>query len=349
MIIRAFLAAGILAAACLAGSPPATAQPAPTCAPMAGMSMASATVNVTGSNATPGAGGIISRPEIRQGIIDAYNIAPAFFQRELCGLDGIYVVQAGDPWGFRNITDGKRYIALSMQGSWDQSLAPISFNQYQNRIFGPDGLGWPASDPSPPTYLPASPNSGTLAVLSALAHEFGHVLYADTVVSPRGTPPQTSRFCGGILTDKNENGAKVAFWRDRLQPGIWKHYGDIDPNYAAIPDDPSDPPAQGDPGPADASIPNLKQKLSQGDIAQAHRILGRVMAKGRPFPSVFGAFSANEEFVETFMLYVLMRAQTPLTHMPLRISSTQTVDVPATLASRHRLSQVLQCFDALTR
>jgi hypothetical protein len=46
---------------------------------------------------------------------------------------------------------------------------------------------------------------------------------------------------------------------------------------------------------------------------------------------------------------VLMRAQTPLTHMPLRISPTRTVDVPATLATRRRLSEVLQCFDALTR
>ena len=74
------------------------------------------------------------------------NLAPAFFQRQLCALDGIYVPQ-GAPWGFRNISNGKRYIAVSVQSWQGNPLAAIPLNQYENRIFSA-GLSWPGGDPS---------------------------------------------------------------------------------------------------------------------------------------------------------------------------------------------------------
>jgi hypothetical protein len=305
------------------------------CAAITNVGVVPTSFDPTSATGTPPASGP-APANIQADLLAAYNAAPAYFQTQLCGLDGIFVTAGSQSWGYRNINDGRRYIAISMS-LWSPS-GPITLDQYQNRVFGPP-LSWRSStDPSPPTYLPATPNDGTMTVLAALAHEFGHVFWSDTLVFPRGTHPQSSRFCNRILNDA---------WNGALQPAVWKNFEDLDSNPADIPDDPSDPPQSGDPGPGHAKVLKMMQALQSGHIRQAHRILWRVLALGRPFPSLLAAFSANEQFVETFTLYTLLHGQTPLTSLPLQISPALVRDVPASLPGRKRLTKLLKCFDSI--
>jgi hypothetical protein len=251
-------------------------------------------------------------------------------------LDGIFLTPGPQSWGYRNRNDGKRYIALSTTLWSGNPPTALALDQYENRVFGPP-LSWTAQidTASPPIYLPATPNNA--AILAALAHEFGHVLWADILISPRFTPPQSGRFCSGILSQA---------WSGGLQFAVWTAFEDRDTNPANIADDLSDPPSFGDPGPSEAKVLKMWNAL-QHNVARAHRILWRILALGRPFPSLLGAFSANEQFVESFTLYTLMGATTPLTSLPLQVSPGLIRDIPATISQRKRLSKALKCFDTL--
>jgi hypothetical protein len=350
------LCAGIVILACIscapagtapppapAAVPPAPLPPAPftaaACASLPGVGMIPASFDPSSSNGTPVATGAPVPPTILTDLQAAFTAAPQAFRDRLCGLDGIFITPAAQSWGYRNYQDGKRYIALSMSlwsGDPAHGYTAISLDQFENRVFGPP-LNWPASDPTPPVYLPATPNTGAMTILTALSHEFGHVLWADVLVFPPGSgAAPSSRFCNKILSDA---------WTNGPQPGVWKYFEAPDTNPADIPDDPSDPPGS-DPGAAEAKVQKMIAALGV-NINKAHKILGRILALGRPFPSLLGAFSANEQFVESFTLYTQSRATPALTSLPLQVSPGNIRDVPATLNSRRRLVKVMSCFDSL--
>src|SRR5215471_11237505 len=46
-------------------------------------------------------------------LVSAWGAAPPSFQAQLCALNKIFVTQGPESWGYRNITDGGRYIAIS--------------------------------------------------------------------------------------------------------------------------------------------------------------------------------------------------------------------------------------------
>jgi hypothetical protein len=187
-----------------------------------------------------------------------------------------------------------------------------------------------------------------MTILAALAHEFGHVFWTDVLISPRGTLPQSRRFCSRILDESWSGGPHSNTFK-------WQEFDEPDNNPADIGDDPSDPPAPGDPGPGEAKVLRMIAALQSGHVPRAHRILWRILAPGRPFPSLLGAFSANEQFVETFELYTLLHAQTPLKSLPLQVSADLPPrDIPQDLSrpptdpqSRKKLRRALACFDSL--
>lgn len=336
------LCAGLIAVLCV-GCVPAPAQQPPlppppvrtACPVVASAGLLPASFRPTNATVTPQANGP-APPNMQANLLDAYDAAPDFFKARLCGLNGIFVTEGPQSWGYRNIATGGRYIALSTS-LWDAAGQPITLDRYHNRVFGPP-LSWTNQiDPAPPTYLPATPNHGTMTILAALAHEYGHVLWSEALVWPPGQPPQSARFCNGVLNEA---------WVGQLQPAIWKGFEDADPNPKNIGDIPGDMPGPGQPGSADAKVLRMLGALDQNRIERAHQILWRILARGRPFPSLLGAYSANEQFVETFMLYTLMRAQAPmapLISLPLQVSPGFVRDIPATLAQRPRLSRVLTC------
>jgi len=339
-MIRAalLLCAGIIAAACFACVPPVSpappVNPASVCNVVANVQVVSPSFNPTNAVGTPSTTGPASA-NIQAAILAAYADAPPFFRNQLCSLNGLYVTSDAQSWGYRDINNGSLYVALST-GLWGPS-GSMTLDQYENRVFGPP-LSWPLTDPNPPKYLTATPNDATTTILAALAHEFGHIFWSQTLVSPRGSNPQSSRFCDRIL-----DGA----WNGGPAPGAWKAFEDVDANPADILDDPSDPAPPGDPGPGEAKLLRMIKALQNGNVTRAHKILRRIMALGRPFPSLLGAYSADEQFVESFQLYTLLHAVAPLTSAPLQVSPGVVVDVPATLSSRPKLTKVLSCFDSL--
>src|SRR5215472_4843030 len=174
-------------------SPPPSPSPRPlVCNVVANVGMLPASFDPTDANSTPVATG--PAPSSFQADIQAAYTSAPLFQNQLCGLDGIFLTPGPQSWGYRNRNDGKRYIALSTTLWSGNPPTALALDQYENRVFGPP-LSWTAQidTASPPIYLPATPNNA--AILAALAHEFGHVLWADILISPRFTPPQSGRFC----------------------------------------------------------------------------------------------------------------------------------------------------------
>jgi hypothetical protein len=357
MIRSAFLlCVGIGVATCFAcaplpPAPPPPFTPPPACAAISNIGVVPAWDPTTARGAPTVIG--LAPANIQADLLTAYNAAPAFFQTQLCNLNGIFVTQGPQSWGYRDINTGARYIAISMS-LWGTS-GPITLDQYQNKVF--DSLNWNTSvDQTPPTYLPASPNNGTTTIIAALAHEFGHVLWYDILVVRDGTgTPFTGKFCNKILTDYLENGVRVPYWSN-LPPVVWRGFEDLDPNPPDIPDDPNDRPGS-DPDKTEAKAEKMVKALRHGNTYGAHRRLWRILAFGRPFPSLLGAFSANEHFVEAFTLYTLRHAPTPLTSLRLQVSPGFVRDIPQDLSlplsppnpqSRKRLRKVLECFDTVT-
>jgi hypothetical protein len=296
-------------------------------------------------------------------MIAAYNAAPPYFQQELCGLDGVFIVQnscsttpcTGDvinnSWGFREhfpqIPKGqtaKRYIATSQQ-LWQGGQTPLLSDYETQRLRYL--LHWPSlyvSPLYPPIFSNVVSDNRTMSLLAALAHEFGHVYWWDIFVQ---TP-------GDDISPSAENACPTAFYASSWQngpaipPGRWINFGDASDNFHE---------------PDDVNMAIFFQELFNGN--QYYRAVGDLLhaiysgdlpkgkssANGR-WASALAAYSTDEDLVETFQLEVLMNAQqTPLTSLPLTIyrerKNPVTDDIPANLGSKPVLITKMACLGHL--
>jgi hypothetical protein len=157
----------------------------------------------------------------------AYRMAPGFFQRDVCALDGVFVnpddcdhrgpgnlCTFDSSWGFRSPYDpnkGKRYIAISLS-NWPtvghsarsadsryggrkpdrrpaSRLSDYSTNQLNTLLKELSHLTLKA----PPKFDSDDPaNSSGMTVLAVLAHELGHVRWYDWVEPIPGTDHERS-------------------------------------------------------------------------------------------------------------------------------------------------------------
>jgi hypothetical protein len=282
--------------------------------------------------------GAVTDPNIKAGLAAAYNAAPQFFRDQLCGrngapgLDGLFITTAPQSWGYRNPANPqnlKRYIALSTS-LFPPGTTGVAFGTYMNRVFGPP---WPPA--SAPAYVPApAQNTPATAILAALAHEFGHVLWADVMIGTPGGPP-SSGFCNRVFNQ---------LWNGGPQQRTWQGF--------EVPDDNAITSLPGDPAGTKVGVKLMLAALANGNLAGAQKMLAFLLSPLRPFPTAFGAYSANEQFVETFMLFTLMNpappsvppAPPPVTSLPLQISATLSQDIPKTLSQRPGLRLVVACF-----
>jgi hypothetical protein len=265
---------------------------------------------------------------IRTDLTAAYNLAPVFFQKQLCALDGVFIAPTGDSWGFRNIKDGKRYLALSLS-LWQSGTAP-SFSTYENGVVHRLLNNWTGLN-HPPKNDPS--NMPVVTILAALAHEFGHILYYDTFVNPRGTAPNYGAFCGGgFYSESWQSVPNVA--------NIWRTYGDVVGTHK-----PDDVQVQ--------DILNAVPKPGQPDVRGAGALLRRLYGLQGTSPpigrwaSLFASFSPDEDFVETFKLFVLKNSKAPLTSFKINIPIIDTIiaeDIPGTCGQRSVLARKLNCF-----
>jgi hypothetical protein len=251
----------------------------------------------------------------------AFAIAPPFFQQQLCLLDGVFIntndctsfdnstdvcsgpspgtaLSAGQittySWGYREgpwqFALGSppghygRYIAISA-GPWSSAgqHAP-PYSGYEGAVLNLL-LPWP-SGAMAPKYGTA--NSGAdipaMAVLAALAHEFGHVLWYDKFRPTAGGSYDFDTFCHGTFYANS--------WGHVGAPPLWRQFGDIQNSHH----------------PSDVNIAEIALALLGQKFLPAGSLLHRIYGTKGRWASLFAAFSPDEDFVETFKFYVLTNA-----------------------------------------
>jgi hypothetical protein len=262
-------------------------------------------------------------PDIQSDLTAAFQAAPPFFKTQLCNLHGIFINPIGctgyDPsscgslsdvdiaensWGFRfrNATkDG--YIAISLglwknnvcQGATKVCAAPLQTYETRrllallNVTAEKDLRPLSAEGHRPRLNLPSYEVSGgvpALSVLAALAHELGHVLWWQYFVPQVGSQyVDTAAFCnGGFYPSGSWQGTPVD-----IPPNRWLDFGEIRLQ------------------PKTSDVLQLARFLRSADYSQAFEVLHRIYSNGR-WASALAAFSPDEDFVETFELFVLMNA-----------------------------------------
>jgi hypothetical protein len=265
-------------------------------------------------------------PDIQSDLTAAFQAAPPFFKAQLCNLHGVYIDPSGctrydsnsgyDPstcnlsdtgiadnsWGFRN-TAKEGFIGISLglwknnpcQGAKKVCAAPLQTYQTRrllallNRTAEKDLRPLSAEGHRPRLDLPSyevAPDSPALSVLAALAHELGHVLWwQDFVPQTRSQYIDTATFCdGGFYPSGSWQGTPVD-----LPPKHWIEFGEIRLQ------------------PKNSDVLQLARFLHSGDYSRAFESLHRIYADGR-WASALAAFSPDEDYVETFELFVLMNS-----------------------------------------
>jgi hypothetical protein len=297
---------------------------------------------------------------------DAFdNWAPDFLKSQLCNLTGIYIDRTGcssydprsctgpDPadrlWGFRAF-DGSGNSAGEFIGTWlglwqkgVRGHAPVLSKFETGRLQAL--LNWtPSNSQHPPTHESADPDSVGMTVLAVLAHEVGHVFWYDAFVikpdaSPNpGGPADFGKFCAGTFYEPVGVGQQGSWLLPPSLPDSrWVSFG-VSRNYHK---------------PDDVDMAKLGFNLDRGKFAEAGDLLHGIYsgAQNGRWASALAAFSTDEDFVETFQLFVLRHARTPLLHSRVRILGTGSQpfieDIPATFDQKPELVRKSHCFDYL--
>ena len=349
------LSAGILVATALSCAP-AVAPPPPPPAFIAAWPLASCdadsfanAVQTVGPipltpTATPApTGPVPANSTMWQDLRAAFALAPPFLRARLCRLDGVFISQNSDSWGFRNYYTGAHYVAVT-KDLWNGNAHAMPYQSFENRTLRQLLRGW--TGPHHPAGGP-DPNDPARTVLAALAHEYGHTLFYDTFVPVRGGPanwdPNFDQFCndgrGNFFT------SAAGTWdpniTDEPPANRWRGLGDIASLHRT----------------GDVQIRQIVDAVpapGMPDTKDAGRKLARIYDPSSTLPpqgrwaGLFAAFSPQEDFVETFKLFVLRKAAAPLQSLPITIPIAGgpqfSADIPATCPARPALRRKLSCF-----
>jgi len=303
---------------------------------------------------------------ITQDLTAAFNTAPDFFRNQLCKLTGVYIDRTGctsydpsscsgsdDPsarlWGFRAFdssgNSAGEFVGTWL-GLWQKGVgghAPVFSKFETGRLQAL--LNWTLSNSQhPPVHDIAQPDTVAMTVLAVLAHEVGHIFWYDAFVITSdgrpnpGGPADFSKFCGGTFYEPAGVGP-LGSWL--LPPSVpdqrWVSFG-LPRNYHKA---------------DDVDMTKLGFYLDHGTFPEAGDLLHLIYsgAQNGRWASALAAFSTDEDFVETFQLYVLMHARTPLLHSRVIIFGAAgrryVEDIPATFNQKPELVRKAGCFDYL--
>ena len=280
----------------------------------------------------------------------AFEAAPQSFQTQLCQLDGVIVntrdcgrwdpTCTADPhansWGLRekkerNPESGRQFIAVSY-ALWYPTQPKLS--SFQNTVLDSLLAGWTDTQTKPSITNSGGPGAGDdtdiMTFLAVLAHEFGHVLWYDTM-DPNRDPnyPVNENWCRSIPFFQ-------AGWSSQpLKPPMWRNFAGENPdnNY------------QG------SAFATLRENIRNGAWNNAKNTLrfsiyNDGLGNGLAYPSLFGAYSPDEDFVETFTLAVLLKAQNghQLQNLNLHIPGGQNINLAARAGGQGQLARKIACF-----
>ena len=327
--------AGVLAAACFACVPPPPPPPpvgaaASTCDATQFLAKAFFLApgfdpTATGGNYQPplANGPVTADTNIGKDLAAAFCLADPLVQQQLLRLTAVFINQATctpagacGSWGFRERPDQQpgtgRYIALSAT-LWPDSGSPaMSYSAYENaRLSGL--LAWPSA--GGPTYTPptGSQSDGSgMTVLSALAHEYGHVLWYD-VLKVNGNY-NFNNLCGSDFFTR--------FWFTKHPPKPWRDFQNRSRRKVdGVVDKHRYPP----------QIKDIDDAIERNDLLTAISEIAQLYATQAPWASFLGAVSVDEDFVETFTLDTLDQAAVQggfVLTLPLKLSNTSAPDIP---------------------
>jgi hypothetical protein len=314
----------------------------------------------TSSYQSPSGPSVYNVQPFSSDLIAAYDAAHPYFQKLLCGLDAVFIVRntcntnpctpadvLGYSWGFREhppqIQKGQpaeRFIAISQQ-LWQGGAPPLLSVYETQRI--QYLLQWPPIVPvglHPPAFSNVVPDTRTMSVLAALAHDFGHVYWWDEFVQPPGgdiSPGDPSNCNTAFYSASWQNGPAIPM-------GRWLNFGDVSDNYHKVDDVNMATLFQGlFSRKFYTVVADLLYAIYSGQLPD-----NRNVDNGR-WASALAAYSTDEDFVETFQLYILMTApKSPLTNLPITIyrdrKTPVTADVPANVRTKPVLKAKIQCF-----
>jgi hypothetical protein len=311
------LSAGVLAVVCFACVPPPPAAPPPppplaTASAMVGRPI-SAALDCVGKKfadnvllldqSFPGPDAILPSyleptgaplPDnvIKSDLQKAYDSAPAFFKAQLCQLDGIFV----DPsrsysWGYRENTTNqslrrRKYVGLSMV-LWQGGNHASNFTTYETGVLTAllGVLG--------PQYTLAHQNGPEVTVLGLLAHEMGHILWWDKIISADKTR---------ILSCANPppGGKKIFHKHSWFSSTINMRY----PQFHYFGLDIQGNVAYNHP---------VRNDVQQDILSNQSQVPSDIVdIYSDEWASVFATVSPDEDFVETYELVVLTSGSPPL-------------------------------------
>ena len=269
-----------------------------------------------------------------QALQNAFQLAPTAFQDRLCGLTGIYIngpvpnkLPAGTSskladstdaaWGFRVwhlFAPYETYIAIPA-ALWDLACAdgtkPYIYHCFETDLLR-TVVTWPNSPPpgSPPPPQYSSANAGAdnfdMTILAALAHEVGHVQWYQTMAPHR---PGNSIFgydpSGFLCADSPGPRSFFSYsWASAIAtPPPWRSFSTKDVRKVATGDLHLLPPPIAD---IDSDIDHDNPT----SLKSATDNIGQLYQRAQPWATYFAAVSADEDFVETYKLYILTNAQT---------------------------------------
>jgi len=307
-------------------------------------------------------------PDLTTDLENAFRSAPFTFQQNLCNLHGVYISPAAcsnkstytrdgyrcnalsttsvmeNAWGFRsfhvNAEDlGNRYIAISARlwadkaGNWTSRA--LRFHEYQDMLLG-KLADWRTAQHGPHITTVADPDDPWMTVLAALTHEYGHVHWARTVlpgdVGDRDGPGGNVYKFSELTACSTGTGAFnfFTYWSynnntNRLRPRFrWRKFKDRD-TAGRVKIDHKDP-------------PKIAQFESSGiALDTKSNLFVQLYQREQPWASYFGSLTADEDFIETYVLKVLSSTQPKLKKLPVTVfftnGSTQTVDIPNDLST----------------
>jgi len=249
---------------------------------------------------------------------------------------------ADQSWGLRIFKSGpdfgKRYIAISL-GLWNngsgsqwscqgsQTVCAPPFITYQTRLLRAllpriqaNAKNWTSQLPE---FVSASPNTGVVTVLTALAHEFGHVDWYGAFVTTPGQDANQNNSCKGS-TFYSQNSP----WSGTPPPNRWIAFGKTRDH--------------------DSMLNALITQLRLGHFPKAGDELYKIFTH-KSWVDAIAAISPDEDFVETeqFLILTDPSSSSKLQHLVIQIYGTQTYpqyDLVSDIQNKPELKRKMNCF-----
>jgi hypothetical protein len=334
-----FLCAGIIITACFGCAPAAQTPPPPPPPPVAAtptsciatflgnVQILTAPFSPNPRLAAPQGTPITPKSPYWAGLNSAFTAASDAFQLQLCKLDRIYVNEAvcsnpdacptpGDSWGWSQSTPtlGKGRIVALSSGLWSYAAHKSPYADYETDVMQ---TVMPLSGAY---YSNANVDNFSMVLLSALAHEMGHILWYEAVTPyPHGSGKYLAPadFCGGKFFQTSWSLVTAPpRWRVLLTPTQRNHlWGKNNwPNMHKY-------------------SPHVRDIDNSGNLPYKEAQILGLFAAVEPWASAFATVSPDEDFVETYRFKVLTsELKLPVTSVTITVPTSQYASSEANVA-----------------